>query len=112
MCIKRTNVSLVAALMTMPFVYTDCTINDEQPYVTEVYDICSDKCFFVITLLMISNTQMIRIVVNEPNAIESLLSINISGIFETLYVDKFCQLRGINELREFLNNPLNNTRQL
>jgi nitroimidazol reductase NimA-like FMN-containing flavoprotein (pyridoxamine 5'-phosphate oxidase superfamily) len=104
---------MVSALMTMPFGYIDCSNNAiDPPYITEVYNTFTDKLLFVITLFSMGESQVIKIVSCDNDVCVSLMSINLSEIFETTYVDKFCQLRGFDEFCEFLNDPLNNTRQI
>jgi len=113
MCIKQIHEDILYTLLSLPFSTMDCTINDGPPYITLLYDTDIDtETLFTIRLLLLGNTPIIRINVGTNDGHRLFSSIDASGIFETTYIDMFCCLKGINEFREFVNDPLNNTRQL
>ena len=111
MCIKKTNMNIVLALLSMDFRCIDYTENDESPFIMEVIDRITNKFLFVLILQFVSNTLLIKIT-NLSNDCNRILSLNISEVFEITDVNKFCELRGIDEFMNFMNDPSNNKRQL
>ena len=115
MCCKKTNASLILILVSFGLVCNDCPviepIHNEQHYITQVNEPLTDTFLFFINLSLLGDTLVIRFF-NITHACENILSVNIPENFETTYVNKFCQLRSLNEFIEFINEPMNNTRQL
>lgn len=111
MCIKKTNMNMILALISMNFRCFDYTENEELAFITEVIDHNTNKFLFVIILQLVSETLLIKIT-NISSDCNRILNLNIPEIFEITDVIKFCELRGIDEFRNFINDPLNNKRQL
>jgi hypothetical protein len=116
MCVKKTNVAIVGALVSMGFTCNNCPVvepihNELRHYVTQVIEPITDTFMFFINLSLLGDILVIRFF-NITSACERMLSVNIPETFETTFIDKFCQLRRLDDFIQFIHDPLNNTRQV